>query len=73
MEKEFKCIKGFVVDKYDEHEVLVENESFLVPIDSVWDLSEISHMSEVRLESDEYGWLEITLEDLKECFIEIKD
>ncbi|MEK3975535.1 hypothetical protein [Psychrobacillus sp. FSL K6-1267] len=71
MEKEFKCIKGFVVDKYDEHEVPIENESFIVPVDSAWCLSEISYMCEVRLESDEYGWLEITLEDLKECFIEI--
>ena len=71
MEKEFKCIKEFVVDKYDEHENLIENESFIVPVDSVWYLSEHSYLSEVRLESEEFGWLEITSDDLENCFIQI--
>ena len=71
MEKEFKCIKELVVDKYDEHERVIEDENFTAPLDSVWYLSEHSYLSEVRLESEEFGWLEITFDDLKECFIEI--
>lgn len=72
MEEQFKCTKQFVVDKYDEYEMPIENESFIVPIDSVWTLSEHAYLSEVRLDSIEgLGWLEITLDDFKECFVEI--
>ena len=72
MEEQFKCIKQFVVDQYDEHETLIENESIIVPIDSIWTLSEHAYLSEVRLDSNQgLGWLEITLDDFKECFIEV--
>lgn len=70
MEKEFKCIKEFVVSKYDEHECLIENEEMVIPVDSTWSQCDFSSMSDIRLEGD-LGWLEIDIEALKTHFEEI--
>lgn len=71
MEKQFKCIGKLVLPMLDEHEMEIENESFIVPKDSVWELSKHAGMGDVRLENDELGWIEIDFDSLKECFVEI--
>lgn len=69
-EKEYKCIKEFAVPKYDQDEELIEGENFTIPVDSIWELQDHAYMSEIRLEGN-FGWLEISLENLKENFVEI--
>jgi len=68
MDKLYKCIKEFVLDKYEDDEQL-ENEQYVVPVDSTWELSEYTHMSDIRLES-ELGWIEIDSDSFKSLFIE---
>jgi hypothetical protein len=70
-EKVYKCIKKFSVEKCDEYENFLDDEYFVVPVDSEWLLQEHAFMSDVRLENDELGWLEIAFEDLKSHFVEI--
>lgn len=70
MEKTYRCIKGFSVSKYDEHECLIENEEMFVPVDSIWELCDFSSLSDIRLDG-ESGWLEIDEETLKAYFVEI--
>lgn len=71
MEKEYECIKGFSLNKYDEHECIIENEEMVVPIGSIWELCDFSSMSDIRLEGN-LGWLEIDEETLKAYFVEIQ-
>ena len=68
-ERSFKCIKEFALDKY-EGDAPIENEQFVIPMGSIWELSEHSHMSDIRMEG-ELGWVEIDSESLKAHFIEI--
>lgn len=71
VEKTYKCIKGFSVNKYDDAECLIEDERFKVPTNSLWYFEEDSYSAnDIRLES-ELGWLDISLEVLKERFEEI--
>lgn len=69
-EKEYKCIKKLSLPKCDEYEVTIDEEFFVVPVDSVWILQEESSMSDIRLESN-LGWIEIDFEDFKNYFAEI--
>lgn len=71
-EKVFKCIKELSVPKCDEYENILDNECFTVPIGSEWLLQEHAFMSDIRLENDEMGWLEISFEELKGHFTEIR-
>jgi hypothetical protein len=70
-EKVYKCIKAFAVLKCDEYEEVIENEDYAVTVDSEWLLQEHAFMSDVRLENDELGWIEISFEDLKGHFAEV--
>lgn len=69
MDKVYKCIKEFGLDRYEDDELL-ENEHFIVPLDSTWELGEYSHMSDIRLES-ELGWIEIDIESFNALFVEV--
>lgn len=68
MTKKYKCIQEFSVDKYDEDECLIENEVIVIPSDSVWESQAYSSMSDIRLENDEVGWLEISKKTLEAYF-----
>jgi hypothetical protein len=70
-EKTYKCIKTFSLPKYDEHELLEEEEHFNCPIESIWWVQEESYLSEIRLENTDLGWIEIHKEDLGDYFVEI--
>lgn len=69
-EKTYKCIKEFSLDKYDDDGFIIEDEIFVVPLDSIWERSEFSYMSDVRLEGN-LGWLELDKDTLEKCFIEV--
>lgn len=71
MTKEFKCIRQFSINKYDEDECLIENENFVIPVNSIWESQNYTSMSDVRLENDEVGWLEISEKTFKAYFIPI--
>lgn len=69
-EKEYECKKELILDKRDENEVLVENESFVVPVGSAWYKCDYSSLSDIRLQGD-LGWVEIDKKTLDEHFSEI--
>ena len=71
MEKRFKCIKEFVLEKYDEDESIIEGEYFVTSVGSTWERAEHAYMSDVRLEN-ENSWIEVTFEMLKSHFEEVK-
>lgn len=71
MVKKYKCINEFVVDAYDENENSIENEIFVVKVDTVWELQEYSYMSDVRLVDVDGRWLEIAQEHLGADFVEV--
>ena len=70
-ERKFKCIKELHLPKYDDYECMIENEFFIVPAGSEWEIQEHSSMSDIRLESNDFGWLEITFDTMKDYFVEI--
>ena len=70
MEKEYKCIKEMVLEKYDEDECPIENEHMVAPVESIWELCDFASLSDIRLEGD-LGWIEIDEETLKIHFEEI--
>ncbi|WP_226035786.1 hypothetical protein [Aquibacillus saliphilus] len=65
----YKCIKPLSVTKYDENEMVTEDEEKLIEVGSEWTLEEdnLSIFGEIRLES-ESEWLDVCEETLKECF-----
>jgi hypothetical protein len=67
----YKCIKGFEVPKYDEDGFPNESEFLSIPIDSEWWRQEYTTISDVRLENDEIGWLEITTETFISNFVKV--
>lgn len=71
MEK-YKCLKGFVVDAYDENGNLIENESLVVKQWSVWEKQKYSYISDIRLINENREWLEVCEEHLKSDFIKMK-
>lgn len=68
----YKCIKSFAINTVDDNGFTLDDEQFVIPVGSLWDLPEESEYrfigGEVRLESDEYGWIEMPEDDLKERF-----
>lgn len=71
MERQFKCIKELTLPVLDEHGNDVDNEFFIVPNGSVWELNKYADMGDVRLENEFLEWIELDFNTLKECFVEI--
>lgn len=70
-ENVYKCVKDFEVPKYDEDGFPIECEYIDIPINSEWYLQEYTSLSDIRLENDEIGWLEITNETFNEYFVKM--
>ena len=72
--KQYKCIKSFCVDKYDDDGFMIENDSMVIEEGKIYELDEsgytmISGSDHVHLDAaDGDSWLEITKENLEECF-----
>lgn len=68
----YKCIKGFSIEKCDENGSTLDGEYATIEEGSIWELPEDENYrfigGEIRLESDKYGWLEISKETLEENF-----
>ena len=74
--KKYRCKKSFVVDEYDADGFLIENSQMVIEKGSIYELDKNGSILglEVHLDNTENGsWLEITKEDLEECFEEVKD
>jgi len=71
--KNYKCIKGFSLPVYDENESQTDEWSE-VSMNTTWRTPEDDEYraigGEVRLESDDLGWIEISEQTLKEYFEE---
>lgn len=71
--KQYKCIKPFCVDKYDD-DGFIENDSMVIEEGKIYELDESGYMmiggsDHVHLDAvDGDSWLEITKENLEECF-----
>ena len=74
--KQYKCIKSFCVDKYDDDGFMIENDSMVIEEGNIYELDESGHTmigGEVHLDAIDNGsWLEITKEHLKEYFDEVE-
>jgi hypothetical protein len=72
MPREYKCIKGFSIERCDDDGFTIENEYEVIEEGTIWYVPEDEDYrfigGEVRLESSELGWIEITFEHLKEYF-----
>jgi len=69
----YKCIKPFSVPYFDGDGMEIENKDFIVEKGSIWEISDESIIGgEIHLENDS-GWLEITNEEFKKCFKQIKE
>lgn len=72
--KQYKCIKPFCVDKYDDDGFMIENDSMVIEEGKIYELDESGYMmiggsDHVHLDAvDGDSWLEITKENLEECF-----
>ncbi len=69
----YKCTIPFEIEMCDDNGFFTENDFKLIEKDSVWYISEDNPNyrligGEVRLESDNDGWIEITNEHLKDNF-----
>lgn len=68
----YKCIKGFSLEKCDGDGFTIENDYTTIEEGSIWHLPEDENYrligGEIRLENDEYGWIEISKETLEEHF-----
>lgn len=73
----YKCIKGFCLEICDDDGFTIDGEYTSVEKGSLWVLPEDENYrligGEVRLESNEFGWLEISKETLEENFELIQD
>lgn len=74
MSKYYKCIKELDLPKCDG-DGFDTGKVMRVKLKSVWNTPEEGYDcriigGEVRLESDKYGWIEISNESLKECFLD---
>lgn len=72
-----KCVKPFSVDKFDD-DGFRTGKQMRVRNDSIWEKDEepyrfVGDNDTIRLESDKYGWLEITEATFNEHFVEEKD
>jgi len=72
----YKCIESFAIGACDGDGFSIENEDMIVEKGSIWSIPEDENYrfigGEIRLESDEFGWIEITKENLEQCFILMK-
>lgn len=70
----YKCKKSFCVDNYDADGFLIENSSTAIEEGKIYELDESGYMiiggkDHVHLDAIDNGsYLEITKEDLEECF-----
>jgi hypothetical protein len=68
----YKCIKGFSVYQSDDDGGLTD-DLFNIEVGTEWEVDEsgfrmVGNLDDVRLESENGSWLEITKEHLKEFF-----
>lgn len=74
-DKQYQCTKGFSVEKCDDDGFTIEGKYTIIEEDSIWNIPEDGKYrligGEVRLESDEFGWIEMSKETLGEYFKEI--
>lgn len=72
----YKCIKEFSLRAVDDDGSSIENEYFDVPEGSIWNIPEDKDYrfigGDIRLESDELGWIEIDKTTLENNFEYIK-
>ena len=71
----YRCIRGFTVPKFDD-DGFETDEELNIEEDSVWEFSDSKSRiigGEVRLDSDEYDWLEISKELFRMCFEPVKE
>lgn len=74
--KEYRCKKGFTVDKYDGDGFLIESDGINVEKGDIYTLDERGGIiigGEVHLDNDNGGWLELCKEYLEEFFEEIQE
>lgn len=70
----YKCKKSFCVDKCDDDGFLIENETIVIEEGKIYELDESGYMiiggkDHVHLDAIDNGsYLEITKENLEECF-----
>lgn len=73
-DKRYICIKAFCVDHYDDG-FLIENDSVVIEKGSVYKLDESDRTmigGKIHLDSiNDNSWIEITKQDLSECFEEV--
>ncbi|HCL4447148.1 TPA: hypothetical protein N2D16_002753 [Clostridium botulinum] len=74
-DKQYQCIKGFSVEKCDDDGFTIENEHVIIEEGSIWNIPEDKDYrligGEIRLESDDFGWIEMSKETLVEFFKKI--
>lgn len=73
--KQYECIKGFCIEACDGDGFAIENEYMDVDFGTIWSTPEDENYrlvgGEVRLENDTLGWMEISQEQLEECFKDV--
>lgn len=76
LDKTYRCIKGFSIEKCDDDGFTLENEYMVVEECSIWHIPDEDNYrfigGEIRLESDDLEWLEISKDTLKERFVLIR-
>lgn len=71
----YKCIKEMCLPKCDGDGFEIQNEYGFVVVGSIWERDDDTSFigGDVHLESaddnDEFGWIEISIDDLKENFV----
>ena len=71
----YKCVKEMCLPKFDEDGFVIPNEYGFVTVGSTWERDDYVNIigCDVHLESldnvSDFGWIEITLDDLKENFV----
>lgn len=72
----YKCIKSFSLPKCDDDGFALENEELIIEGGSIWNIPEDKNYrlvdGEVRLESDNLEWIEITREGFSRYFRELE-
>lgn len=72
--KQYKCIKSFCVDNYDDDGFMIKNDSMVIEEGKIYELDESGYMmiggsDHVHLDAvDDSSWLEITKEHFEEYF-----
>ena len=71
----YKCIKGFSIEKCNDDGFTIEGEYETVEEGSIWHIPEDKNYrflgGEIRLESDDLDWVELSKESIKKCFVKI--